>query len=274
MIANRLSGLSDRRIWIPALVLAVVAVAAVLFHFLGGKETASQRPAVMVMSSIPLQWGTASMADVASGKAEPAPVYQKLAADNKVTLLDDLQKMGEPGVTPLLLIQPRALAPAELVQLDTWVRKGGAVIIFADPALDWPSDLPLGDQRRPLFTSLLNPLFRHWGLELALSTEEEESEAMIAVGAYSLSMKSPGIFIPVSSKKATAKCRVRKDERMAACTVGKGQALLIADADVLEEAQWTGGVMTSGTMAWLQDLIVAAQHKRPIPPALWEIQGN
>jgi hypothetical protein len=271
---TRNSGWAARRLWIPALLLCAFIVAVGVFLFSNGKETAPQRPAVMVMSSIPLQWGAASMADVASGKAEPAPVYQKLTAENKVTLLDDLQKIGEPGVAPLLLIQPRALAPAELVQLDAWVRKGGSVIVFADPALDWPSELPLGDPRRPLFTSLLNPLFRHWGLELALPTEEDDSEATIEVGANSLSMKSPGIFIPVNSKKATATCRVRKDERMAACSVGKGKALLIADTDMLQEAQWTGGLLTSGTMAWLQELIVAAQSKRPFPIALWENQGN
>ncbi len=249
-------------------------MAVALFLFSGGKETPPQRPAVMVMSSIPLQWGTASMADVASGKAEPAPVYQKLTAKYKVTLLDDLQHMGEPGATPLLLIQPRALAPAELVKLDDWVRKGGSVIVFADPALDWPSELPLGDPRRPLFTSLLNPLFRHWGLELALPTEEEDNDPTVATGEYSLSMKSPGIFIPVTKKKAMATCRIRKDERIAACSVGKGKALLIADADMLHEAQWTGGLLTSGTMAWLQELIVAAQAKLPFPITLWENQGN
>lgn len=269
MADNRISGLTDRRIWIPLLALAVLVIA--LWALLrNDKEAQSARPPLMVMSSVPLQWGNASMADIASGKAEASPLFETLNVANRIIMLDDVQRMDAPGKAPLLLVQPRALAPAELVQLDAWVRKGGAVMIFADPALDWPSDLPLGDQRRPLFTSLLNPLFRHWGLELALPVGEGNADVTASVGDYNLSMKSPGIWVTPKNAKATAKCKIRKDEHIAVCTVGKGAAILVADADLLHESQWTGGVLSSGTMEWLQTLITAARGGKPFPDALWE----
>ena len=273
MIVKGISGLSDRRIWIPLLVLSAIVFALSMAKCSDGEENKS-RPPLMLMSSIPLQWGNASMAQIASGKAEASPLYESLASKNKLTILDDVQRLGQPGKAPLLLVQPRALAPAELVALDAWVRKGGAVIIFADPVLDWPIDLPLGDQRRPLFTSLLNPLFRHWGVELALPVAQEGVDVTISAGEYGLSLKSPGIWLKPKKGNATGRCRIRSDEHIAVCSVGKGKAILIADADVLHESQWTGGLLTSGTMVWLQELIAAARTSKAFPNSLWENQGN
>lgn len=274
MLIHRPSGLSDRRIWIPCVLLGMIAATILAARLFGGTTGQENRPALMVMSSIPLQWGGATMADIANGKAEPSPLFDALTAHNIVTSLDDLQRLGAPGKVPLLLVQPRALAPTELVQLDAWVRKGGVAIIFADPALDWPSDLPLGDQRRPLFTSLLNPLFRHWGVELALPVREEDAAVNSSAGGYKLALKSPGIWVLPQKAKATALCKIRKDEQMALCTVGKGRALLIADADLLHETQWTGGMLTSGTMTWLQQIITASRSRHAFPDSLWESQDK
>src|SRR6476646_2804364 len=49
----------------------------------------------------------------------------------------------------LLMAQPRAQTAENLVVLDQWVRLGGRVLILADPMLEWPSGLPLGDALRP-----------------------------------------------------------------------------------------------------------------------------
>ena len=272
---NASSGLYDRRIWIGLLFLAVI-IGAVFFIIQDIASDSDQdlRPELLVMSSIPLQWGDATMAQIASGEAEPSPLFKTLSASNTLTLIDDVHRLGKSGKAPLLLVQPRALAPTELVVLDDWVRKGGTAIVFADPALDWPSDMPLGDQRRPLFTSLLNPLFRHWGVELALPVADEEAVVATTVGKYAISLKSPGIWVLPKNSKATARCNIRKDERMAVCAVGKGKALLVADADMLQEALWTDTVLTSGTMAWVQDVIASSRSKVSYPETLWEIQGN
>jgi hypothetical protein len=269
------TGAFDRRVLAGVAVLAAIFGSLLYSGMTKDADDESRRPALMVMSSIPLQWGEATMAQVAKGEAQPSPLFEALAVNNRPILIDDFQKLGSPGSTPLLMIQPRALAPRELVQLDDWVRGGGTAIIFADPALDWPSDYPLGDQRRPLFTSLLNPLFRHWGFELALPVADDDNvDAATTAGKYALSSKSPGILVAAKNLKVAARCSIRGDEFIANCTVGKGRALIIADVDMLHEAQWSGGVLRSDTVYWLQSMITASRKKTPFPENLWEIEGN
>ena len=270
-----LSGAVDRRVLAGAAVLAAILGSLLYFGVAKNEDKNSRRPSLMVMSSIPLQWGEASMAQVAKGEAQPSPLFKVLAEKNRPMLIDDFQKLDGPGATPLLMIQPRALAPRELVQLDDWVRKGGTAIIFADPALDWPSDYPLGDQRRPLFTSLLNPLFRHWGVELALPVaDDDNADVSTKAGKYPLLLKSPGILVAPKNPKATARCSIRRDEFIAYCAVGKGRALIVADVDMLHEALWSGGMLTSGTVDWLQSVITASRKTTPFPNNLWEIEGD
>ena len=266
-----LSGSKRRLIAAGIAVLAVALGGLLYFSLTKSADEQTSRLELMVMSSIPLQWGEATMAQVAKGETQPSPLFESLAEQNRPVMINDFQKLGQPGKTPLLMIQPRALAPRELVQLDDWVRKGGTAIIFADPALDWPSDYPLGDQRRPLFTSLLNPLFRHWGVELALPvTESNNAEVATSAGNYALTLKSPGILVRPKNPKATARCTIRKDEFIAYCVVGKGRALIIADVDMLHESRWKGGVFSSGTMDWINDLISAAREAATFADNLWE----
>lgn len=210
------------------------------------------------------------MTQVASGEAQPSSLFEALAEKNRVVVIDDFQKLDRPGNIPLLLIQPRALAPRELVQLDDWIGKGGVAIIFADPVLDWPSDYPLGDKRRPLFTSLLNPVFAHWGLQLALPTDIASDAQTTAAGQYALSAQSAGIWVKGKNAIPAAQCAIREDELIAYCSIGKGKALLIADADILQDAQWTDSIVSSGTMAWLNAVISAARDNKSITPPLWE----
>jgi hypothetical protein len=269
-----LSGAFDRRVAAGVAVLAAILGSLLYFGVTKSADENSRRPTLMIMSSIPLIWGEATMAQVAKGEAQPSPLFEALAENNRPVLIDDFQKLGSPGNTPLLLVQPRALAPRELVQLDDWVRKGGTAIIFADPALDWPSDYPLGDQRRPLFTSLLNPLFRHWGVELALPVaDDDNADVATNAGEYALATKSRGILVVAKNPKVAARCSIRRDEFIAYCAVGKGRALIVADVDMLHESSWSGGLLTSGTMDWLQSVITAAQKTTPFPDNLWEIEG-
>ena len=266
--------LTGSKIWLitgGTAVLTVMLGGLLYYGLTKNAEQQTSRPDLIIMSSIPLRWGEATMAQVAKGETQPSPLFEALAEKNRPVLIDDLQKLGQPGNTPLLMIQPRALAPRELVQLDDWVRKGGTVIIFADPALDWPSDYPLGDQRRPLFTSLLNPLFRHWGVELALPVaDDDNADVSTTVGNYALTSKSPGILVRPRNPKATARCTIRKDEFIATCMVGKGRALIIADVDMLHDSRWTGGVFSVGTLDWLNNTVNAAREAAILPDNLWE----
>lgn len=269
---ERLTGRQiDRRLAIGlGGVLLLLGTLLLLSRFGGGVTEA--KPPLIIMSSIPLQWGEASISDVANGNAEPSPLFEHLSNRNKVVLVDDFQKLGAPGAAPLLLIQPRALSSRELVELDGWIRKGGTALIFADPVLDWPSDLPLGDTRRPAFTSLLSPMFKHWGLELALPVSEEPQPDAIKVGDYRLSPKSAGIWM-VANGKPSARCSISANELMAWCQVGKGRSLLVADADLLYDARWTDGVMTSGTISWLDSVLAATRRSESLPERLWKAGG-
>jgi hypothetical protein len=266
---------TDRRIFFGIAILATLIAGLLLLGSGRGGTSELPKPQLLLMSSIALQWGETNISEIAKGEAKASPLFTKLSNTNKLVPIDDFQKLGKPGSSPLLLIQPRALAPRELVELDGWVRRGGSAIIFADPALDWPSDLPLGDQRRPLFTSLLTPMFQHWGLELALpvSDSDEDAETDALVGRFRLAPKSAGIWLPANNQP-TAECKIREDQFIAYCKVGKGRALLIADADLLEPDRWTDGLVTSGTMRWLDDIIAASRAGESLSPKLWENQGK
>lgn len=261
----------DRRLAFGLAGLAILIAGLLFFGAVGRSDAA--KPRLMLMSSIPLQWGDANFGDVARGEARPSSLFARLSANNEISMIDDFQQLGKPGAVPLLLVQPRALAPRELVELDGWIRKGGTAIIFADPALDWPSDLPLGDQRRPLFTSLLTPMFRHWGLELALPVSAKAAPDEVAVGNYRVSPESAGIWM-VSRGKPAAQCRISADQFVALCKVGGGRALLVADADLLYDDRWTGSVMASGTADWLDALIVASRQAESLPESLWQATGD
>lgn len=263
----------DWRIIAIAAGIMVITIALLVYSRSSDSGQPVQRPTVMVMSSISLQWGEATISQIANGEAETSPLLDALEKSRKTILVDDFQKIGEPGSAPLLLLQPRALAPRELVQLDTWIRNGGSAIIFADPALDWPSDLPLGDPRRPLFTSLLTPLFGHWGLDLALPTGEAQVSE-IEVGRYTLGLKSAGLWRKGNTRKPSATCAIRQDERLAYCRVGKGKALLVADADLLHEDQWTDSLVTNGTLGWLESVLLEIGKDRLLSGEFWDKAGN
>ena len=65
-----------------------------------------------------------------------------------------------------LLLMAHAARPAGrgLVALDQWVRRGGRVLLLADPMLEWPSKRPLGDPLRPPPMFMDTGLLGHWGL--------------------------------------------------------------------------------------------------------------
>jgi hypothetical protein len=136
----------------------------------------------------------------------------------------------------MLLAQPRALSPGELVALDAWVRKGGRLLILTDPALVWPTRLPLGDIRRPPPAGLLSPLLDHWGVTL----EAPASRALVTTdfdtGASTrrLALHAPGRL--VASQPACASLQ----SWLARCQVGRGEALILADADLMRDDLWAG----------------------------------
>jgi hypothetical protein len=223
------------------------------------------KPPLALMTTLPLQWSEGGIEADLAKDAAPHPAFTRLSALYDITPVDDLEAWALRPKQILLLAQPRAFAPRELVRLDNWVRQGGLVMILADPALQWGSLYPLGDKRRPLFTSMLSPLFVYWGVELVLPLEDEGPASMRKIGVFNIRTVTPGEWLP---KQSTAKnnCAIMAKGLLADCRIGKGRAVLVADADFLDAAFWEGqgvriltGEDEFANLAMLQALLTALQ---------------
>lgn len=197
------------------------------------------KPEMMLMTSLPLIWGEANMADVLAGGAVPHPFYELLQRDYHVVPVDSLLPetvrltQGNPDI--LLLAQPRPLTPVELVAVDDWVRAGGHAVILADPMLLWDSRYPIGDKRRPQAVSLLTPLFRRWGLDYTYDDDADAGLVSLEAGPYKVLGRGVGGFARAAQQdSAIADCEVADVPLLARCRIGKGRAILVADADLLD----------------------------------------
>jgi len=195
---------------------------------------------IQLMTSLPLVWGEgASMESILSGDTEPAPIYRYWQGQYDIVAVDSLENLAGENPDMVILAQPRAMSPADLADLDGWVRAGGAVIILTDPDLNWPSDLSFADPRRPLVTGLLSPLLGHWGLELVAASENGAMVTNLRFGEYSFATRGVGKFEPLAPEASSdVRCNIGEAGFVARCSIGKGQATIVADADFLNAALW------------------------------------
>jgi hypothetical protein len=195
---------------------------------------------IQLMTSLPLVWGDgASMESILSGDSKPAPVYRYWQDRYDIAPVDSLENLAQDDPDIVILAQPRAMDPADLADLDVWVRAGGAVIIFTDPDLVWPSPLPLGDPRRPLASGLLSPLLGHWGLELVAPGEDRGAAADFRIGQHGFRTRGAGKLVLIATKESPdVRCQMGVADFIAQCSVGRGQATIVADADFLNAALW------------------------------------
>jgi hypothetical protein len=121
------------------------------------------------------------------------------------------------------MAQPLAQTADNLVALDDWVRGGGRVLLLADPLLEWPSKRPLGDPLRPPPMFADTGLLGHW--RLRLDTPDGPGTAVRQLAGYRVVTLSPGALYGV--------CRISPDRLVADCHLGKGEAIVVADADFL-----------------------------------------
>ena len=241
-------------------------------------RASAERPNLLLMSALPLVWGEGGPFDPES---RPAAAYQALEAEFQVRPIDYLDPASLGGARLMLLAQPRALAPAELAALDSWVRRGGRLVVLADPDLVWPSPLPLGDVRRPPPASLLSPLLDHWGLRLEAAPAREVRIAYLRDGPRPrrLTLDAPGRW----QATGTA-CRVAELDYLAVCAIGAGRAFLVADADLLRDGLWAAPV-ARGTERHLRradnpfvladwlDRLAAVDRERAARPVFWRRPG-
>jgi hypothetical protein len=162
--------------------------------------------------------------------ARGSPPWPRTALEGRFRLipLNTLLKLDR--LDDLLIAQPRPLAPQENVALDRWVRRGGHLLLFADPMLTAPSRFAMGDPRRPQDIVLLSPILAHWGLSLRYDEAQPLGTREIAGSALPINLaghwaKRPG---------GEAECRIEQAGLVASCRIGSGRALLVADAALFE----------------------------------------
>lgn len=233
----------------------------------GDARPPAERPELLLMTALPIVWGEGGAFDP---KSRPALAYTALKEEFTIRPIDTLDARTLSGAGLMLLAQPRWLAPHELAAVDGWVRRGGRLLILTDPQLVWPSDLPIGDIRRPPPLGMLRPLLDHWGVVL-----EPAAGGRVEVDAPGrLVLDHPGRFTA-----AAPTCRTIRSF-WAECRLGAGHVHLIADADLLRDDLWTaagaGGdarhrrvADTPLVIAGLLDRLAGIERPRVRAPVVW-----
>jgi hypothetical protein len=181
-----------------------------------GPRPLADRPTLALLTSLPLIFGESFGLD---GGGSPA--LSRLEERYEVLPIGVADSASLKGHKLLLMAHPRAQPAEVLVELDKWVRKGGHVLLLADPKLDWPSELPLGDKLRPPPAFADTGLLMHWGLTLESPRMDSEATAGRLAGKGA--------------------CHIMEDGLVAHCAVGNGKATVIADADFLNLADKDDG---------------------------------
>lgn len=234
------------------------AIALALAAPASAQAPADPRLPLMLMGTVPIFWGEAAeFADLVNGGGEPhwaRPLLERGFTLVPLDTLDPAQLAA--GGTRLLMAQPRTLSAAENVALDGWVRNGGHVLLFADPLMTGESAFGIGDRRRPQDVALLSPLLAHWGL--ALHFDENQSLGVVTghAGVARLPVNLAGRLVALPD----GACAVLGDGLAARCPLGAGEALVVADAAVLDhQGPWPGA--QAGLVALLESIFPdAADH--------------
>jgi uncharacterized protein DUF4350 len=179
---------------------------------------AAQRPPLLLLTSLPLMFG-----EDFSLKGGGSPALSKLESRYRIVPIS-VTSDAELGKGRLLLMaQPQAQTAENLAALDAWVRRGGRVLLLADPLLEWPSKRPLGDMLRPPPVFADTGLLAHWGLRLDPPAQPRPAERQL--GGFEVLTISPG--------RLSGGCDIGPDGLVARCRIGSGKAVIVADADLL-----------------------------------------
>jgi hypothetical protein len=177
----------------------------------------AQRPALMLLTSLPLVFGEDF--SLAGG----SPALKKLQERYRVVPISVASPRELAGGSLLLMAQPPAQTAENLVALDDWVRRGGRALLLADPMLEWPSKRPLGDPLRPPPMFADTGLLAHWGLRL--DAPDRRGPVKASLGGFDIVAMSPG--------QLYGRCSIGADRLAAQCRIGSGEAIVIADADFI-----------------------------------------
>lgn len=210
------------------LLFAAVAVAAIA-GLLADRQPrplpprpAGSRPVLLLLTSLPLVFG-----EEFSLRDNGSAALKRLESRYRVVPISVTAPAELAKGRLLMMAHPLAQPAEDLAALDDWVRTGGHVLLFADPMLEWPSKLPLGDPLRPPPMFMDTGLLAHWGLRL--DPPHERGPATRTLGGFRVLTVSPG--------ELAGRCAISADRLVAHCTIGRGRATIVADADLLDPAQ-------------------------------------
>ncbi len=201
------------------------------------------------MTALPLIWGEGDASDILQNRSARSDTLVWLDRNFDINPVDIIS-MGALGRDVLVLAQPRRLVPGELVALDKWLRRGGQVMIFADPELLGSSRLAVGDNRRAPPVTLLDPLFRHWGI--ALGDSDNRVRTML-IESSNVAMAGSGTW------QFGSNCSAITPE-VIDCRIGKGRAMLIGDADMLDARLWRE--QKADNVAWIASQLTKLASRR------------
>jgi hypothetical protein len=222
-----------------ALAVTMIALVAVRRTIVPGRP--AQRPTLLLLTSLPLVF---SEGFALTGGGSPA--LKKLQSRYRVLPISVTDGAELAKGDLLLMAQPPTQTAENLVVLDQWVRRGGHLLLLADPMLEWPSKLPLGNPTRPPPMFVDTGLLGHWGLRL--DAPDERGAAKRSLAGYEVMTVSPGALYGT--------CHISIDRFVARCRVGRGEVTVIADADILDVDQFgrDGGHNLDAILAELAQL--------------------
>jgi len=228
--------------WRALILIAVALVGAAAIALTGrGRlepaSTSSEKPTLLLLTSLPLVFG-----DDFSLEGAGSPALTALREHYRVLPISVASDEELAKGRLLLMAHPLAQPPGALVALDRWVRAGGKLLLLADPLLEWPSPLPLGDPLRPPPMFADTGLLAHWGLRL--DAPERRGPQMRQLGGRDVATLSPGSF--------QGSCEVAADGLVARCPIEKGHVTIVADADLI--GPHAGEAMDSNLRALLAEL--------------------
>jgi hypothetical protein len=200
------------------LIIAAIAVALVMEGPRPGfpPRAPGERPKLLLLTSLPILFPGEVTLD-----SKSQPVLAALRSRYALVPISVADGASLRGQRLLLMAQPQAQPPEDLVALDAWVREGGRVLLLADPALEWPSNRPLGSVLRPPAAFPDTGLLAHWGLRL------DSPDTLGPKTVARIETASPGELIATGGD-----CSVESGF-IAYCRIGKGEATVIADADFI-----------------------------------------
>lgn len=216
--------------WLAAGAGALLVIAAAAAGFVvkeqPGRSFAGrapgERPELLLLTSLPIVFP-----ERFGLEGSKAPALPALRERYNLVPISTADQGSLKGHRLLLMAQPNAQPAEYLVELDDWVRRGGRLLLLADPALEWPSERPLGDPLRPPLAFADTGLLGHWGLRL--DSPDEPGPATFTVDGQTAHALSPGSLVATGPG-----CKVSAEGFIARCQIGRGEATVVADADFID----------------------------------------